>query len=129
MAFPRAKHSGRFFNPLTEQALFDNKRIKQYLNQREWFRKISDIKTVSLGRHIYHLKDFKLTKSNREVKIVFDAKTDNLIFYAVNELITQLPVKGLDFKDLVEPNFFLTLKNLQLEIPFDWKTAKIITTF
>lgn len=128
-AFPKARHSGRFFNPLMEQELFDNKRIKHYLDKREWFRKISDIKTLSLGGHIYHLKDFKLTKSNRAAKIVFDAQTDNLIFYAVNELITQLPIKGLGFNDLVEPDFFRTLKNLQLELPFDWKTAKITTTF
>ena len=53
VAFAEAKHSGRFFNPLTEQLLFDNKRIKNYLNNREWFRKIRDIKTVSLGGCIY----------------------------------------------------------------------------
>ena len=106
VAFPEAKHSGRFFNPLNEQLLFDKKRIKNYLNNREWFRKISDIKTVSLGGYIYYLKDIKLTKLNREAKIVFDVKSDSLVFYNANGLIAQLPIKGLDFHELVEPIFF-----------------------
>ena len=129
VAFAEAKHSGRFFNPLNEQLLFDNKRIKNYLNNREWFRKISDIKTVSLGGCIYYLKDIKLTKLNREAKIVFDAKSDSLAFYNINGRIAQLPIKGLDFQELVEPHFLNTLKNLQLEMPFDWKITKINTTF
>ena len=129
VAFAEAKHSGRFFNPLTEQLLFDNKRIKNYLNNREWFRKIRDIKTVSLGGCIYYLKDIKLTKLNREAKIVFDATSDSLFFYNINGLIAQLPIKGLDFQELVEPHFLNTLKNLQLEMPFDWKITKINTTF
>ena len=129
VAFPNAKHSGRFFNPLNEQSLFDNKLIKSYLNNREWFRKISDIKTVSLGGSIYYLKDIKLTKLNREAKIVFDAKSDNLIFSNINGLITQLPIKGLGFHELVEPDFLNTLKNRQLELPFEWQNTKIGTTF
>ena len=56
IAFPQAKHSGRYFNPLTENTVFDEQLIKNYLYRKEWFRKVSDIKTVSIGGHIYRLK-------------------------------------------------------------------------
>jgi hypothetical protein len=48
VAFPKAKHSGRYFNPLLEKKYFDQERIKDYLHLKERFRKVSDIKTISL---------------------------------------------------------------------------------
>ena len=47
----------------------------------------------------------------------------------LSELIAQLPLKGIDFQDLVEPNFFGTLKSLQIEVPFHWNTLKILGMF
>ena len=127
-AFPHAKHSTRFFNPLTEHILFDKKRIENYLNDKEWFRKVSDAKTLSLGGQVYYLK---MAKPKTELKIIFtkNDKVCDLFFYDDKELIAQLPLKGIDFQNLVEPNFLNTLKTLQLEVPFDWKTMKINTTF
>ena len=127
-AFPHAKHSTRFFNPLTEHILFDKKRIENYLNDKEWFRKVSDAKTLSLGGQVYYLK---MAKPKTELKIIFtkNDKVCDLFFYDDKELIAQLPLKGIDFQNLVEPNFLDTLKTLQLEVPFDWKTMKINTTF
>jgi hypothetical protein len=126
VAYPEAKHSGKYFNVLTEKDCFDQERIKEYLHLKEWFRKVSDIKTISLGGHIYRLPKAKFRK---EVKIVFDKPSSCLIFYDVKELVDQLPIKGIDFNDLVEPDFLKTLKELQLELPFNWRATKIVTTF
>lgn len=97
VAYPKAKHSGRHFNVLTEKESFDQERIKEYLHQKEWFRKVSDIKTISLGGHIYHLPK---AKYRIEVKIVFDKPSSCLFFYDVKELVAQLTIKGIDFKSL-----------------------------
>ena len=126
VAFPQAKHSGRYFNPITEKDAFDTKRVGQYLHLKEWFRKVSEVKTISLGGQIYYIAK---AKPKTEVKIIFDNPSKNLIFYDVNELIAQLPIKGIGFQDLVEPNFFNTLISLQFEFPFDWGSFKINTTF
>jgi hypothetical protein len=126
IAFPQARHSGRYFNPLLECVVFDKARIRQYLHLKEWFRKVSDTKTVSLGGHVYYMAK---AKPKTELRIVFKNDSANLIFYDVNELIAQLPIKGIDFQDLVEPNFLNTLHSLQLEFPFDWNSFKIVTTF
>lgn len=126
VAFPEAKHSGRYFNPLLEKEYFDTQRIKEYLHNREWFRKVSDIKTISLGGHIYHLPK---AKYRIQVKMVFDKPSSCLFFYDVKELVAQLPIKGIEFIDLVEPDFLKSLNHLQLELPFNWTTTKIVTTF
>lgn len=130
VAYPEAKHSGRYYNPLTEQNTFDPSRIKQYLHLKEWFRKVSNAKTISLGGHVYYLPK---AKPKSELKIVFDNSVDisagNLIFYDDKELVAQLPMQGIALNDLIEPDFFKTLTNLQLECPFDWKATKIVTTF
>ena len=125
-AQPEAKHSGKYYCPLTEKNLFNPQRIKDYLHQKEWFRKVAQNHTISLGGEVYYLPK---AKPNKEVKIIFDKKDDTLIFYDVKELIAQLPLKGIQFEALVEPQFLTTLKNLQFEFPFDWLNAKINTTF
>jgi hypothetical protein len=126
IAYSEAKHSGRYFNVLMEKDCFDQAHIKEYLHLKEWFRKVSDIKTISLGGHIYHLPKAKFRK---EVKIVFDKPSSCLIFYDVKKLVAQLPIKGIEFNDLVEPNILKSLKELRLELPFNWQDTKIITTF
>jgi hypothetical protein len=126
VAFPQAKHSGRYFNPITEKDAFDTKLVSQYLHLKEWFRKVSEAKTISLGGQVYYIAK---AKPKTDVKIIFDNASKNLIFYDVKELIAQLPIKGIGFQDLVEPNFFNTLISLQFEFPFDWGSFKINTTF
>ena len=91
---------------------------------------MSNAKTISLGGHVYYLPK---AKPKSELKIVFDNSVDisagNLIFYDDKELVAQLPMQGIALNDLIEPDFFKTLTNLQLECPFDWKATKIVTTF
>ena len=126
VAYPQALHSSRYFNPLTEHSLLDTNRIKEYLHLKEWFRKVSDAKTISLGGYVYYLTK---AQAQKELKITFDKDLDNLIFYDDKELVAQLPFKGLEFQNLVEPEFYNTLKSLQFELPFNWANAKINTTF
>jgi hypothetical protein len=126
LAYPQAKHSGRYFNPITENNIFDAKHVREYLHLKEWFRKVSEAKTISLGGWVYYISN---AKPKTELKIIFDNDRYALIFYDVKELIAQLPIKGIDFQDLVEPNFINTLITLQFELPFDWEDYKINTTF
>lgn len=125
-AFPQAIHSKRFYNPLTEQNLFDTQKIDKYLSERKWFRKVSENHTLSLGGYVYYLPK---AKKLSELTITFDEKTRNLIFHDDKERIASLEIKGIDFQNLAGTNYINRLKNQQLQIPMSWEAIKINTTF
>lgn len=79
-----------------------------------------------MGGYVYYLAK---AQAQKELKITFDKDLDNLIFYDDKELVAQLPFKGLEFQNLVEPEFYNTLKSLQFELPFNWVNSKINMTF
>ncbi len=45
----------RSYRPEWEANLLDLSRVYTYLAKGKWFRKVSEVGTISIGRHIYHL--------------------------------------------------------------------------
>ena len=94
---------------------------------------------------ILNLSDKKFIESQRALGVICQAIREELgvhihLIYKWTALIkivgkwttkavNYMAVLALDFQQRVEPNFLNTLKNLQLEMPFDWKITKINTTF
>ena len=93
-AFPKAKDSGRHYSIEQEQELLKTTRIEQYLAKCTWFRKVSSVKTISLGE-IYYLKN---AQPSTYVQIKFCAQSKKLVFRDVNEQI----VKELFVKDFAK---------------------------
>ena len=125
-ALPEAKHSKRFYNPINEQQMFDNQRIMTYLKGKEWFRKVSTAKTISIGGKVYYIKQ---AKPNTEIRITVSTEGKNLLFYDVKELLEQIPIKGISYHDLIDTDFIKTLKSMQLEIPIDGKISEKVHDF
>jgi len=98
VANPKAKHSGRFYQPKQEEKLFDRKRIHNYLAKGKWYRKISTSKICWLGSNRYYLTK---AKPNTETMIKFDKKTLSFIFHDADEnVIASKIALGLTFRDL-----------------------------
>ena len=96
--YPKAKHSGRYYDPRKEQELFNQQLIFDYLAKCKWCRNVNDSKGVSLGARYYTLKE---AEPNSETKITFNLNTNRFRFCTPDdELITELDPKGLSFKEL-----------------------------
>lgn len=98
-AFPKAKHSGRFYTVEEEAIIFDRSRIDRLLSQYLWYRKVSNAKTVSLGRKIYYLKK---AKSGERLSVRYSKRKRHFIFRnAKGQLIAKMPPKGLELEQLI----------------------------
>ena len=125
VAFPQAKHSGQYYNPALEESRFDELNIIQYLIGKEWFRKLSANNTISLGGNVHYVPK---VKPNRELRVTVEAKCDlstkqhitNLLFFDVNEQVASVPLAGINFDALAGEDFIMSLKNTQLQLPFEW---------
>ena len=126
IAQPKAKHSGRYFSPFLETQIFENQRIKDYLHQKEWFRKVSSAKTISIGGYVYYSTN---AKPRTELRIVFDKVQNNFMLYDDKELIDKIKIKGIQIEDLVENDFINKIKHCQLELPIEWENVRSNTTF
>lgn len=90
-AFPKAKHSGRFYSIEKEEELIELHRIYKYLSECCWYRKVSDVKTISLNAKIYYLKH---AEAKTQIQINFCNRSKKLIFRnAKEQLIAKLPMK------------------------------------
>ena len=99
VAFPKAKHSGRFYTVENEDDLINLKHIFKYLAKCVWYRKVSSVKTVSLDSCIYYLKN---ATTGTHVQIKFCNRSKKLIFRDVNELIiAKLPMREFSKKKIM----------------------------
>lgn len=97
--YPKAVHSERHFAVEQEYQLFDLNRIYDLLAKGVWYRKISKVKTLSLGGHIYYLKK---AIPYSQIKITFSKKTKLFIFRNDKELLlAKLTPKGLSQKEII----------------------------
>lgn len=125
-AFPKAKHSGRFYHPFHEDSMIDLKRIYAYLDKGLWYRRASYNKSITLGGKVYYVKS---TARKARVTITFDSKISQLSFHNdKQQLLEQQPIKGIDKKSLMG-DLFWKMVNIQLELPLCWDTQKATTTF
>jgi hypothetical protein len=119
--FPSARHSGRPYSVLQEQSLFAISRIHEYLQTLEWYRKVASNKTISLGSQVYYIKT---ATPNTELHITFDAKDASLSFFYQKQLIYKTPIKGIQYKELINPQFLEAIKTHQLAFDFPRQNAK-----
>jgi hypothetical protein len=54
-AYPQARAPRRTYRPEWEADLLDLSRVHAFLKQGHWFRKVSAVGSISIGRCIYHL--------------------------------------------------------------------------
>lgn len=98
-AFPKAKHSGRFYQVEQEEQLFKMSRVYKYLSKCTWYRKVSKVKTISLNGQVYYLKT---AQKETHVQIKFCNRAKKLIFRDVKEqIIVKLPLKNFSIHDIL----------------------------
>lgn len=112
-AYPDAAHSGRHYSPEIEQRLCSIDRVYDYLENEQWWRKVSKDSTISIGGRVYYLKD---AKPNAQVKIQFRKSDTSLLITIVNELCFKCKIKGLDISDLIGERDF-PFPGVQLKLP------------
>jgi len=98
-AFPTARHCGRHYELAKEEQLIHMGKIYKYLSKCCWYRKISNVKTLSLSGKIYYLKN---AKPYEQVQIKFCNRSKKLIFRDAKELfIAKLPLKDFSIQDIM----------------------------
>lgn len=126
--YPKAKHSGKYYHPFLEEQLMDMNRVFDFLAKGKWFRKVARSRTIKLGGQVYYVPN---VKPREQLLITFSKKEKKLLFQSDKELVVaQLPLKGITKENLMNDLGSLTqCHSIQLEIPFDWETQKVNTTF
>jgi transposase len=81
VACPDARCPRRPYRPEWEKDLLDLSHIYVYLAQGHWFRKCSNVGTVSLGGNVYYLGRPWI---RQEVEITFDQRAEQLLFCAAD---------------------------------------------
>jgi hypothetical protein len=114
-AFPQARHSGRTYHPQHEAVLLDLERVKRYLSQGRWYRRVSQQGQCSLGGYRYTLGK---AWAGRRVSITYDLEQDAWRFTWKDEHQHQ-PMKGLDKGTLMGQSAPWRLPTtLQFPLPF-----------
>jgi transposase len=124
MACPEARRPRRFYRPEWEKELLDLARVYDYLAQGHWFRKGSNIGTVSLGGNVYYLgKHWQ----RQEVEIIFDLQDQHLVFRTADGQQTKrLVLQGLTAGDLMaELEPLAGFDSFQLMLPFSWEEFRV----
>jgi transposase-like protein len=124
VAHPEALHPRRLYRPEWETELLDLSRIYDYLSKGRWFRQVSQVGTVSLGRQTYGLG---VTWSREVVEITFDPADRHLVFCsAAGERKKRLSLQGITIIDLMgEMGPLVNLDHFQLALPFTWNEWRV----
>jgi hypothetical protein len=120
VACPEARWPRRPYHPTQEAHLLQVERIFTYLASGQWFRRVSDSGTVSLGDHIYTVGR---RWARQEVELTCDAPAQELVCQSVKgEPIRRFPFKGISIAELMgdQDNLSGHLA-LQLRLPFTWE--------
>lgn len=119
VAHPEARRPRRLYRPEWEADLLDLSHVYTYLGQGRWFRKGSNVGTVSLGSQVYVLG---CNWARKDVEITFDPTDQHLVFYAPDGGMREcLPIKGISKTELMgELGPLVHLDQFQLALPFTW---------
>lgn len=126
--YPKARHSGRFYHPHQEAQLINLDRVFAFLAKGKWYRRVASNRTISLGGQVYYIPS---ATHKEQLLIKFCNRKKCLMFQNDKELVIhQMPLKGISSESLMGNSQCLApFPDLQLEIPFDWESQKINTTF
>lgn len=119
-AFPEAGGSARPYYAEKEPDMLDLERAFALIAQGSYFRRAAKNRTISLGAHIYYVR--QATPRN-EVRIAFDPDAKHLIFYDEKEqVLTTMPIKGVTLEELMGPLWPSPyVPCIQLALPLDWE--------
>lgn len=131
VAHPEVLSNPCLYRPEWEADLLVLSRIHTYLAQGRWFRRVSQVGTISLGGQIYYLKSLW---ARHQVEISFDPDDLHFVVLAPDgQLIKRFFPKGLSLDDLCgELSPLTNLPAFQLALPFswsDWRQARLSDTF
>lgn len=118
-AHPEARIPRRLYRPEWEDQLLDLTRVHAYLQRGRWFRKASNVGTVSLGQQVYVLGQ---QWAHDEVEVTFNAQDQHLVFCVPDGPKTKrVPIKGITTSALIGPRGpFARMQGVQLVLPLTW---------
>jgi hypothetical protein len=124
VAHPEALQPRRLYRPEWEMELLDLSRVYVYLSEGQWFRQVSQVGTVSLGRQTYGLG---VTWSRESVEVTFDSADRQLVFRSADgKQEKRLPLQGVSTTDLMgEMGPLVNLDHFQLALPFTWDEWRV----
>jgi transposase len=124
VAHPEALQPRRLYRPEWEMELLDLSRVYVYLSEGQWFRQVSQVGTVSLGRQTYGLG---VTWSRESVEVTFDSADRRLVFRSADgKQEKRLPLQGVSTTDLMgEMGPLVNLDHFQLALPFTWDEWRV----
>lgn len=125
IACPEARRPRRLYRPEWERELLDLSRLDTYLAQGRWFRKGSNVGTVSLGGQMYYLgKPWQ----HQDVEITFAPENRQFVFRTADgEHSTCLAPQGLTSAELMgELEPLAGFAAFQLMLPFTWEDSRVI---
>jgi len=119
VAFPQARHSGRFYHPLSEGELVEVGRVDALLKKGKWFRRASKDLTVCLGGFVYYAKG---ARKGEQLEIGYDSESRELLFTNESgESIGRKAIKGVSVKELLgEFEAYVGPLSFQMELPLRW---------
>jgi transposase InsO family protein len=98
VAHPDARFSGRQYEPLEEEQVFDLVLVQNYLAKGIWYRRIATNNTFSLGGYLYHLSK---GEPGKDVEVRYNRDQDTFdCCDADGILIGYQKAKGISFKEL-----------------------------
>lgn len=119
VAHPEALIPRRPYRPEWEADILDMEAVYTYLAQGRWFRKASNVGTVSLGGTVYYLAH---AWRRAEVIITFDPEDQHLVFATAGQQSIRLPIRNVSPQDLMgEFGACHNLPHFQLALPISWQ--------
>lgn len=121
-ANPQARIPRRIYRPEWEADLLELSRVYDFLAQGQWYRKVSAVGTISIGRHIYHLGyDWR---PDAYAELILDASTREFICRTPSGKEKRLPTTWLTKQELIGELFQFQHIPFQYALPFstnDWR--------
>lgn len=121
-ANPQARIPRRTYRPEWESDLLDLRRVYDFLAQGQWYRKVSAVGTISIGRHIYHMGyDWR---PDGYAELILDSSTREFICRTPSGKEKRLPTTWLTKPGLMGELFQFQRIPFQFALPFspnDWR--------
>ena len=121
-AHPEAHTPRRPYRPEWEAELLDLSHVHAYLSKGQWFRKVSSLGAISIGRQIYHLGYH--WRPDVYVELIFDPDTCEFICRAPSGKETRLSAAWLTKEELMGELFQFQQIPFQFALPFtcnEWR--------
>ena len=118
LAYPQARLPKRPYRPEYETDLMDLQPVYTYLSQGQWFRKVSAVGSISIGRHIYHLGyDWR---PDQYVDVTFQPEELAYVCRTGSGKEKHFPAARLTKAELIGELLPFQLPAFQLALPFSW---------